>query len=37
MRYNPRLSIKENATRNKCSVAAVRKYIRVNGIDRNYE
>lgn len=37
MRYNPRLSIQENAARNQCSVAAIRKYIRLNGIDRNYE
>lgn len=37
MKYNPRLSIQENAKRNKCSIAAVRKYIRVNGIDRRYE
>ena len=37
MKYNPRLSIEENAIRNKCSVAAVRKFIRLNGIDRRYE
>lgn len=37
MRYNPRLSVQENAARNQCSVATVRKYIRLNGIDRNYE
>ena len=37
MKYNPRLSIEENAARNQCSVATVRKYIRLNGIDRNYE
>ena len=37
MKYNPKLSIKENAMRNKCSEAAVRKYIRLHGIDRRYE
>ena len=37
MKYNPRLSIEENANRNKCSVSAVRKFIRLNGIDRRYE
>ncbi len=37
MRYNPRLSVQENAARNQCSVATVRKYIRIHGIDRNYE
>ena len=37
MRYYPYLSIPENAKRNNCSEAAVRKYIRVNGIDRRFE
>lgn len=37
MKYNPRLTIEENAALNECSVAAVRKYIRVHGIDRSYE
>ena len=37
MKYNPKLSIKENAKRNQCSESAVRKYIRVHGIDRSYE
>ena len=37
MRYNPKLTIKENASKNNCSEAAVRKYIRVHCIDRQYE
>lgn len=37
MKYNPRLSIAENAILNKCSVATVRKFIRLHGIDRRYE
>ena len=37
MRCYPYLSIPENAKRNNYSGAAVRKYIRVNGIDRRFE
>lgn len=36
-RYNPSLSIKDNARKNGCSEATVRKYIFKNGIDRRYE
>ena len=32
--YSPELSIKQNAEANKVSESAVRKYIRINGIDR---
>ena len=34
--YNPSLSIKENARRNKCSEDGIRYYIRTRGIDRRY-
>ena len=37
MKYYPKLTVEENAMRNKCSVANVRKYIRQKGIDRRYE
>ena len=37
MRYSPSLSISDNAKQNNCSEAAVRKYIRIRGIDRRYE
>ena len=37
MKYYPHLSIAENAKRNNCSEAAVRKHIRTKGIDRRYE
>ena len=37
LKYNPNLSIKENAERCGVSESAVRKYIRTNGIDRNYD
>lgn len=37
MKYNPNISIPENARRNGCSESAVRKYIQVHGIDRRYE
>lgn len=36
-KYNPNLSVKENAVLCNCSVAAVRHYIKVNGIDRKYD
>lgn len=32
--YNPHLSIAENASNNKVTESAIRKYIRINGIDR---
>ncbi len=32
--YKPEMSVRENATMNKCSVATIRKYIRINNIDR---
>lgn len=32
--YKPEMSVRENATMNKCSVASIRKYIRDNHIDR---
>lgn len=35
--YNPYLSVKENAENNGVSIAAVRWYIRVNGIDRKLD
>lgn len=37
MKYYPYLSIAENAKRNNCSEAAVRKHIKTRGIDRRYE
>ena len=37
MKYNPNISVAENAKINGCSEAAVRKYIRVHSIDRRYE
>lgn len=37
MKYYPYLSIADNAMRNNCSEAAVRKYIKTRGIDRRYE
>ena len=37
MRYNPNVSVVENAKSNNCSEAAVRKYIKVHCIDRRYE
>ena len=36
-KYDPNLNIKENAIRCNCSVAAIRHYIKVNGIDRKYD
>ena len=36
-KYNPALSIKENAELCGVSIAALRKYIRDNGIDRKYD
>lgn len=35
--YNPYLSVKENAENNGVSIAAVRWYIKVNGIDRKLD
>jgi len=35
--YNPSLSVKENAKRNGVTPAAIRYYIKVNGIDRRAE
>ena len=32
-KYNPNLSVRENAELCNCSVAAIRHYIKVNGID----
>lgn len=37
IRYNPKLSIAENAKKNGCSVANVRYYIKTHNIDRNHE
>lgn len=37
IQYNPALTVKENAKRNGVSEAAVRYYIKVNYIDRNFE
>ena len=37
LKYDPNLSIKENAAMCGVSESAVRKYIRTNGIDRNYD
>ena len=36
IKYNPTLSVNENAERNGVSVSAVRYYIRTRGIDRRY-
>ncbi len=36
-KYTPNLSVKENAELCNCSVAAIRHYIKVNGIDRKYD
>lgn len=36
-KYNPNLSVKENAELCNCSVAAIRHYIKMNGIDRKYD
>ncbi len=36
-KYNPNLSVKENAELCNCSVSAIRHYIKVNGIDRKYD
>ena len=36
-KYNPNLSVRENAELCNCSVAAIRHYIKVNGIDRKYD
>lgn len=36
-KYNPNLTVKENAELCKCSVSAIRHYIKVNGIDRKYD
>ena len=37
IRYNPNLSIKENATKNGCSEDAIRYYIKSHAIDRRAE
>ena len=37
LKYDPNLSIKENAAMCGVSESAVRKYIRTKGIDRNYD
>ncbi|MCR5463180.1 MAG: NADAR family protein [Bacteroidales bacterium] len=37
IQYNPALSVKENAKRNGVSDAAIRYYIKVNGIDRRFD
>lgn len=37
LKYNPCLSVAENAERCGVSQSAIRKYIRTNGIDRNYD
>lgn len=37
IKYNPKLSIAENAKKNGCSVANVRYYIKTHNIDRNHE
>lgn len=37
VKYNPKLSISENAKINGCSEANIRYYIKANQIDRNYE
>lgn len=37
LKYDPNLSIKENAARCGVSESAVRKYIRVNHIDRRFD
>ena len=36
-KYNPNLSVKENAELCNCCVAAIRHFIKVNGIDRKYD
>jgi hypothetical protein len=37
IKYNPKLSIAENAKKNSCSIANVRYYIKTHNIDRNYD
>lgn len=37
MKYNPEQSIKENAVANGLSEASIRRYIKINNIDRRYE
>lgn len=36
-KYNPNLSVKENAALCNCSESAIRHFIKVNGIDRKYD
>lgn len=36
-KYNPHLTVKENAALCNCSVAAIRHYIKINGIDRKFD
>lgn len=37
LKYDPNLSVQENAVRCGGSESAIRKFIRTNGIDRNYD
>lgn len=37
LKYDPNLSVRENAVRCGVSESAIRKFIRTNGIDRNYD
>ena len=37
LKYEPNLSVRENAVRCGVSESAIRKFIRTNGIDRNYD
>lgn len=37
IRYNPALSVAENARKNGCSESAIRKHIKTNGIDRRLD
>jgi hypothetical protein len=37
IKYNPKLSIEENAEKNGCSAANIRYYIKVNNIDRCFD
>ena len=37
IKYNPRVSVAENAKRNGVTERAIRRYIEVHEIDRNYD
>lgn len=37
IKYNPSLSVKENAKRNNVSEAVIRYYVKINNLDRRYE